>query len=88
MALAAFQAEAAGALIGTSCSQLGQTKIDADGKNIIACVCNATANCNTSGLVWKTMTNGTLTTGTISCPSGQIMTAISATGAPTCSSGK
>ncbi|MFA5041565.1 MAG: hypothetical protein WC464_08035 [Bdellovibrionales bacterium] len=87
VALASWPACAGTSVIGTPCSQLGRTQIDADGKNIVACLCSTTANCASSDYKWKSMTEGSLASGAISCPSGQIMTGI-INGQPQCSSGK
>ncbi|MFA5041574.1 MAG: hypothetical protein WC464_08085 [Bdellovibrionales bacterium] len=66
------------ALVGSPCTQSGQTRMDTDNVNIIACVCKSTANCGPSGLEWKTMSSGTL-----SCPAGQGLTGI-VNGIPQC----
>ncbi|MFA5041836.1 MAG: hypothetical protein WC464_09430 [Bdellovibrionales bacterium] len=78
IALALSAPEAQAALAGTACSQAGQTKMDTDNKNIIACVCKTTANCGSSDLVWKGMSSGNIT-----CPAGQALTGI-VNGQPQC----
>ena len=83
VAFSATLALAAAPLVNTACSQPGKTKMDTDGKNIIACVCSSVANCAPSDLIWKAMTNDVLTTGTISCPEGHVMIGIS-NGQPQC----
>ncbi len=69
--------------VGTSCSVVGQTQMDTDQNNIIACVCNTISNCETTGhindLKWKVMSSG------IACPSGQALTGI-VNGQPVCKS--
>ena len=56
-------------LLGQACSNIGETKIDNDHKNIIACLCATTANCGASDMKWKAMSD-TLT----GCAANQVMT--------------
>ncbi|MFA5041564.1 MAG: hypothetical protein WC464_08030, partial [Bdellovibrionales bacterium] len=71
--------DAHAALAGTACTQSGLSRMDTDGKNIIACVCKTISNCGASDLVWKTMAAQN-----ISCPAGQAIRAI-VNGTPQCS---
>ncbi|MFA5041688.1 MAG: hypothetical protein WC464_08665 [Bdellovibrionales bacterium] len=86
--IAPAPAHAASTLVGTGCSTstAGQVKMDTDGVNLIACLCNTTANCDTvkpADLVWKSMSNTVTSAKQITCPSGKILTGVS-NGAPIC----
>ncbi len=76
--LGASRAEAG--LLGTSCSNvtLGTTKMDTDGLNIVACLCNTQANCAAGDQVWKAMSSNK----DIKCASG-VLSGIS-NGQPVC----
>ncbi len=67
------------ALLGSACDQRGASRMDTDGKNIVACVCKTMANCGTADLVWKAMASADVT-----CPAGQAIKAI-VNGVPQCS---
>lgn len=67
-------------MIGTACEDVGVTKMDLDKANIVGCVCKTGSLCTK---VWKSMTVDVLTTGTLTCPSGQVMQGISS-GVPVC----
>jgi len=73
--LCAVSAQAA-SLIGTACPTVGQTKMDNDNVNLVACLRTSTSD---SALIWKSMT-----TNTVSCSSGMAVTSIS-NGIPACS---
>ncbi|MFA5041689.1 MAG: hypothetical protein WC464_08670 [Bdellovibrionales bacterium] len=82
-AFSTSQACAATSLLGTSCTEkeLGTTRMDATGDNIIACLYET----NPGNAVWKIVTIGILTKGTTSCGSGKFLSGIASDGSAVCS---
>ncbi len=74
------QARAAN-VAGSACSVIGQTVMDDNKQNIIACVYSSSA---ATTLVWKAMTDDLSSSNVnVSCPSGQAVTSI-VKGVPSC----
>ncbi len=71
-------------LFGYCCSTPGQTVMDDDNLNIIACLCGTKSNCTNPGdLVWKAMSKGNAHLDVDCAKSGKILAGISG-GVPIC----